>query len=194
TDAQAPAGRRTQYWETLGHRAVWDNGWKAVTAHTPGVPYEEDQWRLYDTHADFSESRDLAEAEPDRLQQLQQPWWREAGRNDVFPLDDRPLQKLLMERPPTGLFAVHRIVLRPGRSTRAYTEVHNRLNPGTRRPRPPLPPRRIGGRGPPFQRARPGRVSVLSRRRHGLVRTRRPGGSGRGERGTCGREDGVLTA
>ncbi|HLR58375.1 MAG TPA: arylsulfatase [Beutenbergiaceae bacterium] len=116
TDAQAPAGRRTQYWETLGHRAVWDNGWKAVTAHTPGVPYEEDQWRLYDTHADFSESRDLAEAEPERLQQLQQLWWREAGRNDVFPLDDRPLQKLLMERPPTGLFAEHRIVLRPGQS------------------------------------------------------------------------------
>src|SRR5699024_4349132 len=79
TDAQAPAGRRTQYWETLGHRAVWDNGWKAVTAHTPGVPYEEDHWRLYDTRADFSESRDLAEAEPERLQQLQQLWWREAG-------------------------------------------------------------------------------------------------------------------
>lgn len=116
TDAQAPAGRRTQYWETLGHRAVWDNGWKAVTAHTPGVPYEEDQWRLYNTQEDFSESRDLAEAEPERLQQLQQLWWREAGRNDVFPLDDRPLQKLLMERPPTGLFAEHRIVLRPGQS------------------------------------------------------------------------------
>ncbi|WP_033289721.1 arylsulfatase [Amycolatopsis jejuensis] len=116
TDPGAKAGRTTQYWETLGHRAVWHDGWKAVTAHETGTPYEQDTWRLYDTRADFSESVDRASAEPGKLRELQQLWWREAGRNDVFPLDDRPLRDLISERGPIGLYAEKTITLRPGQS------------------------------------------------------------------------------
>ncbi len=114
--ADPNGGRRTQYWETLGHRAIWHDGWKAVSAHVPGAPYSEDRWRLYNTTQDFSEVHDLAEAEPLRLRELQQLWWDEACGYDVFPLDDRPLQHLIAARGPVGLFAQERMVLRPGQS------------------------------------------------------------------------------
>ena len=115
-DPAAPAGRGTQYWETLGHRAVWHDGWRAVTSHVPGSGYADDTWRLYHSETDFSESHDLADEHPDRLAELQRLWWSEAERNDVFPLDDRPLRELIAERGPIGLFAASRIVLRPGQS------------------------------------------------------------------------------
>ncbi|WP_166851215.1 arylsulfatase [Isoptericola sp. BMS4] len=120
TDGDAATGRETQYWETLGHRAVWHDGWKAVTTHVPGTSYDDDRWRLYDTRQDFSESHDLAEQRPDALRRLQQLWWSEAGRNDVFPLDDRPLRELIATRGPVGLFARSHITLRPGQSHVPY--------------------------------------------------------------------------
>jgi arylsulfatase len=107
---------RTQYWETLGHRAIWHDGWRAVTAHVPGTSYEQDVWRLYDTATDFAEAVDLAEAEPGKLAELQELWWVEAAAHDVFPLDDRPLHEVIEARGPIGLFAEERIVLRPGQS------------------------------------------------------------------------------
>ncbi|MFK4805063.1 arylsulfatase [Microbacterium sp. ZW CA_36] len=116
TNSEARAGRNAQYWETLGHRAIWSDGWKAVTSHTPGASYDTDTWRLYNTLEDFSEAHDLAAEHPVKLQELQQKWWREAGRNDVFPLDDRPLRDLIAERGPIGLFAEERITLWPGQS------------------------------------------------------------------------------
>ncbi|KUL55383.1 hypothetical protein ADL22_00350 [Streptomyces sp. NRRL F-4489] len=114
TDPEAPAPRDTQYWEMLGHRAVWHRGWKAVTEHRQGVPYEDDTWRLYDTTTDFSECHDLAAAHPERLAALRELWWREAEANQVLPLDDRSLAELLGLRPPHGLAGRRRLELRPG--------------------------------------------------------------------------------
>ncbi len=115
-DAEAPVGRTTQYWETLGHRAIWHDGWRAVTAHDLDVPYADDVWRLYDTRTDFSEAHDLASEHPDVLRRLQDLWWQEAGRNDVLPLDDRPLRVLIELAGPHGLVAQERLELRPGQS------------------------------------------------------------------------------
>ncbi|MHB1613819.1 MAG: arylsulfatase [Actinomycetes bacterium] len=113
TDPSAPPPRDTQYFEMLGHRAIWHRGWKAVTTHIPGTPYEHDTWRLYDTSKDFAECEDLAEYRPDRLQELQKLWWREAEANFVLPLDDRPLTELLGLRTPQGLMARRTLVLYP---------------------------------------------------------------------------------
>lgn len=115
-DHAAAVGRETQSWEMLGHRAVWHKGWKAVTQHNVGDDYADDTWRLYDTHSDFSERDDLAQAEPARLAEMQQQWWRAAHEQDMFPLDDRPLHLAIAARGPAGLYAQQRIVLRPGRS------------------------------------------------------------------------------
>ncbi|GAA3144221.1 arylsulfatase [Kribbella aluminosa] len=110
------AGRDTQYWEMLGHRAIWHRGWKAVTCHEPGAPFGSDKWRLYDTTSDFSECRDLAAREPGVLADLQELWWREAKANDVLPLDDRRLKDLLKFRPPLGIAARRSLRLHAGQS------------------------------------------------------------------------------
>ena len=94
----ASTGERTQYFEMVGHRAIWHNGWKAVTRHIPGRPYEDDVWRLYDTSSDFAEAADVADRHPDILEDLKDQWTVEAQRNGVFPLDDRPLKQMLRIR------------------------------------------------------------------------------------------------
>ena len=53
--------KRIQYFETLGDRAIWADGWKAVTKHQKGDPFEKDIWELYHVENDFSEIRNLAE-------------------------------------------------------------------------------------------------------------------------------------
>jgi arylsulfatase len=77
----------------VGHRGIWSDGWKAVTRHAQGDDYSDDNWELYHLEEDFSESHNLAEAEPQRLREMIDLWWIEAGRYGVLPLDDRTLGK-----------------------------------------------------------------------------------------------------
>jgi arylsulfatase len=72
-----------------GHRGIWADGWKAVTYHPPGKPFESDRWELYHLDEDFSECRDLALAKPEKLKEMVELWWSEAGQYGVLPLDDR---------------------------------------------------------------------------------------------------------
>jgi arylsulfatase len=81
--------REVQYFEMLGHRGIWKEGWKAVTRHEGGKSFDDDVWELYHLDEDFSESHDLASAEPDRLKEMVDLWWHEAERHGVLPLDDR---------------------------------------------------------------------------------------------------------
>ena len=99
-DADAPAPRASQYFECWGSRAMYADGWKAVTNHVnqltaaerdaiPGsATFEEDQWYLFDTTTDFTESHDLAADHPDALAALIDQWHEAAARNGVLPLDD----------------------------------------------------------------------------------------------------------
>ena len=80
---------RTQYFETVGHRAVVRDGWKAVAYHRRGEDFDTDQWELYHLDEDFSEHDDLAQERPDKLSELVDAWWAEARRHQVLPLDDR---------------------------------------------------------------------------------------------------------
>ena len=100
-DAGAPSPRPTQYYEMLGCRAIYHDGWKAVTFHPMvGFAYEGSDptsgrstttsWELYHVAEDFSETTDLAAAEPERLRQLIDLWWSEAERNQVLPLNNQP--------------------------------------------------------------------------------------------------------
>lgn len=83
------AGReRTQYFETVGNRAIWKDGWKAVALHHRGTDWSDDRWELYHVDRDFSECHDLAESQPDKLRELVAAWWTEARRNKVLPLHD----------------------------------------------------------------------------------------------------------
>ena len=108
TDPDAPTRREVQYFEMFGNRGLWAEGWKAVTHHAKGDQYPDAEWELYHLDGDFSECDNLADREPDRLRQLTDLWWREAGRYDVLPLDDRSVE--LFRAPPTPGSALDRTV------------------------------------------------------------------------------------
>lgn len=89
SDPGAPTRRRPQYFEMFGHRGLWRDGWKAVAYHPPGLAFADDVWELFNLDLDFSETQNLAAAEPARLASLIEDWWREAKACQVLPLDDR---------------------------------------------------------------------------------------------------------
>ncbi len=76
----------------MGHRAIYADGWKAVTRHQPGVPFEDDDWELYHLAEDRSECHNLAAAMPDKVAELVDLWWAEAEEQGVLPLDDRTIE------------------------------------------------------------------------------------------------------
>jgi arylsulfatase A-like enzyme len=102
-DADAPSTRQTQFFSMLGSRGIWHQGWKAVTTH-PTIAgwghFNDDTWELYHVETDRSELHDLAAEQPDKLRELVNLWYAEAGRNGAFPLDDRSaLEIILTPRP-----------------------------------------------------------------------------------------------
>ncbi|MGB7050898.1 MAG: arylsulfatase, partial [Acidimicrobiales bacterium] len=104
-----PGHRATQYFEMLGSRAIYHDGWKAVTYKPLGplyndglswnAPFSEDRWELYHVANDPTEVHDLAEREPDRLADLVERWWVEARSNQVLPLDNRVLHTIVNPKP-----------------------------------------------------------------------------------------------
>jgi arylsulfatase len=84
--------KHTQYFEMFGHRGIVHDGWKAVTHHTKGRPFDMKEWELYHLDEDFSECHNLALEKPEKLRELVDLWWSEAGRYDVLPLDDRSIE------------------------------------------------------------------------------------------------------
>ena len=95
-DAKAPSRRRTQYFEMLVNRAIYNDGWIAATtpARLPWVvaghmPEPDDyEWELYNISDDFTQAVNLADKEPKRLRELQDLFWVEAAKYDVLPLDN----------------------------------------------------------------------------------------------------------
>lgn len=85
-DPSVGASRHTQYFELLGQRAIWHDGWKAVSEHVPGQDFFSDKWHLYNLNVDFSAVDDLASRYPAKLQDLKDRWWSEAGKYGVLPL------------------------------------------------------------------------------------------------------------
>ncbi len=88
-NAAAPSKPTAQYFEMFGHRGLWKDGWKAVSFHPSGTPFESDKWELFHLDRDFSETDDLAAKEPARLEAMVKQWWGEAEKHNVLPLDDR---------------------------------------------------------------------------------------------------------
>ena len=98
--ADARIDRGPQYFEMLGSRAIYHEGWKATTDHVGSMlkaerdliegsdDFESDRWSLYNLEEDFSEANDVSGEHPERLEHLVELWWSEAGRNQVLPLMD----------------------------------------------------------------------------------------------------------
>lgn len=100
-DAQAADRHETQYFEMFCNRGIYHKGWSAVTRHgslpwdmlQPQGPLEEDVWELYDTSKDWSQANDLAKQMPEKLAELKRLFELEAGKYNVFPLDDRKAER-----------------------------------------------------------------------------------------------------
>jgi len=91
-DADAPPTKTVQYFEMMGHRGIYADGWKAVTRHTPGVSFDDDDWELYHLAEDRSECTNLAAEMPEKVAELVELWWAEATEHGVLPLDDRTIE------------------------------------------------------------------------------------------------------
>ena len=102
-DGSAPTARKTQFYSMLGSRAIWHDGWKAVTTH-PAISgwghFNEDVWELYHTDVDRAELHDLSAKHPDQVRELVNLWFAEAGANHAFPLDDRSAFEIFMTPRP----------------------------------------------------------------------------------------------
>ena len=98
-DSHAAGRHKTQYFEIVGNRAIYSDGWVAATVHkapweaAPRHPLAEDVWELYNVNEDFSESNDLAKANPAKLKQMQALFMKEAEQYRVLPIDDRGIER-----------------------------------------------------------------------------------------------------
>ncbi|NQX33657.1 arylsulfatase [Herbiconiux sp. VKM Ac-2851] len=95
-EPKAPERHVTQYFEMMCNRGIYHQGWTAVTKHaTPwqfsgrSEDIEADVWELYDTNTDWTQSRDLASEQPERLAALKRLFDIEAVKYNVLPLEPR---------------------------------------------------------------------------------------------------------
>jgi arylsulfatase len=108
-NADAPTKHTTQYFEMLGNRAIYNDGWVAAT--TPAtLPWELStkpppdvitgyNWELYNVKEDPTESNDLAAQVPDKLKQMKDLFYSEAAKYNVLPLDNTTLARWNSPRP-----------------------------------------------------------------------------------------------
>jgi hypothetical protein len=102
-DASAPSARTTQFYAKLGSRGIWHEGWKAITDH-PTISgwsnFNDDTWELYHTDVDRAELHNLADQHPEKVRELVNLWFAEAGANGAFPLDDRSALEIMITPRP----------------------------------------------------------------------------------------------
>jgi arylsulfatase len=116
-DSAAASGRTTQYFEMLGHRSIYHDGWRAVCPW-PGPSFAEagkgfgepipadklaeldaTAWELYHVADDPAETRNVAAENRDRVIAMIATWYVEAGKYDVMPVDGSGVPRMAMEKP-----------------------------------------------------------------------------------------------
>ena len=122
-DGDARERHTEQYFEVVGNRGLYADGWLARTivklpweTQKRGSATDDSNWALFDTHNDFSLAKDVAAAHPERLEEMKKRFVAQAIANNVYPLDDRLLERLLPEVAgrPTLLGDRTSITLYPG--------------------------------------------------------------------------------
>lgn len=106
-NADAPSKRKTQYFEMMGDRAIYHDGWIASTTVMrppwdvlgPAKDPLTFPWELYDLRHDWTQSENVAAKYPAKLKQMQALFDAEARRNQVYPLDTTVATRLITPRP-----------------------------------------------------------------------------------------------
>ena len=125
-DPTAPSTRTTQYFEMLGNRALYHDGWIASCFHgrlpwvrSQAVPFgDNERWELYNITDDFSQGVDLAGQFPDKLAELQAIFDSQAWAHNVYPLNDETTSRGLSDSRPSLL---------GGRTATTYFADHVRI-------------------------------------------------------------------
>ncbi len=106
---KVPSARKTQYFEIMGNRAIYHDGWVACT--TPQAtpwdltfqgtkdPMNSYKWELYDLTKDWTQFDDVAAKNPEKLKELQEVFLIEATKYQVLPLDDSKVSRFTAPRP-----------------------------------------------------------------------------------------------
>ena len=108
-NADAPTQHTTQYFEMLGNRAIYHDGWIAATTPVT-LPWELSSapapdvitgynWELYNVKEDPTEYDDLAAKMPDKLKEMKELFYSEAKKYNVLPLDNSSLARWNTPRP-----------------------------------------------------------------------------------------------
>jgi arylsulfatase len=108
-NAHAPSRRTTQYFEMLGNRAIYHDGWVAATTPVT-IPWELSakpspdvitgyKWELYNVMEDPTQNVDLAAKMPEKLKQMQNLFYLEAAKYNVLPLDNTTLARWNSPKP-----------------------------------------------------------------------------------------------
>lgn len=106
-NANVPTTHKTQYFEMMGDRAIYHEGWLANTKvmrapwehFPPKVSVLDYPWELYNLNDDWTQSEDVAAKYPEKLKELQSLFWKEAEKFQVLPLDDTLVDRLVTPRP-----------------------------------------------------------------------------------------------
>jgi arylsulfatase len=103
-DPDVEPEREAQYFEMVGRRAIYHDGWRAYAPWPLGQEIEPEdledaKWMLFHIDEDFSESTDVADQYPEKLEELKELWWEQARRFDVLPLDGRGVVRQVDPRP-----------------------------------------------------------------------------------------------
>ena len=191
-DASAPSARKTQFYAMLGSRSIWHEGWKAVTTHPTLAGwghFNDDEWELYNTDTDRAEVNNLAATHPDKVRELVNIWFSEAGANGAFPLDDRSAVEII-STPRPQLTAAPEPLRLPARGGGARVagrqheeplvrDRRRRRHPGARGARRDLLDGFTLRRTRPLRQGQPAALREQLRRHH---RTARRGLRGRSDR------------
>jgi arylsulfatase A-like enzyme len=121
-DADAPTRHTVQYFEMLGTRGIYKDGWMACTRHdripwetaSQGTPFSEDRWELYNLNEDFTQANDIAAQNPQKVEEMKATFDAEARKYNVFPLDDRMAERFDTTLRPNPLAGKTTMVYGPG--------------------------------------------------------------------------------
>jgi len=105
----APGRHREQYFEMLGNRSFYRDGWLAATVPAAGpwsftnVDPKTFPWELYNLEEDYSQTRNVAVAHPQKLAELKAGFEAAAQRNHVYPLAGNLLGRMAPELRPRAI-------------------------------------------------------------------------------------------
>jgi arylsulfatase len=103
-DAASGVERREQVYEMVGHRGMYRDGWEIVSLHRPLTPFSDAEYELYNLADDPTELRNLADAHPERVEELAAAWEAAAWANQIYPLDEGSAYRFVVRPPRDEVF------------------------------------------------------------------------------------------